>query len=70
MVVAIIAAVALGSIRVDGTHLVPVGVGRVFTTFSSVFNQFLSFFFLLIIIGLVTPAIADLGRGADKWLGS
>ena len=69
MVVAIIAAVALGSIRVDGTHLVPVDVGRVFTTFSSVFNQFL-FFFLLIIIGLVTPAIADLGRGAGKWLGS
>ena len=69
VVVAIIAAVALGSIRVDGDHLVPVGAGRVFATFSSVFSQFLSFSIPLIIIGLVTPAIADLGRGAGKWLG-
>ena len=70
VVVAIIAAVALGPIRVDGAHLVPVGIGRVFATFSSVFSQFLSFSIPLIIIGLVTPAIADLGRGAGKWLGA
>ena len=33
------------------------------------FSQFLSFSIPLIIIGLVTPAIADLGHGAGKWLG-
>lgn len=69
VLVAIVLALVLGSIKVGGSHLVPVAVGRVFATFSAIFSQFLSFSIPLIIIGLVTPAIADLGRGAGKWLG-
>ena len=69
VLVAIVLALALGSVRVGGHHLVPVAVGRVFATFSDVFSQFLSFAIPLIIVGLVTPAIADLGRGAGRWLG-
>ena len=69
VIAAIILATILGSIRVGGNHLVPAEIGRVFATFSAIFSQFLSFSIPLIIIGLVTPAIADLGRGAGKWLG-
>lgn len=42
---------------------------RVFVTFNYVFAQFLGFMIPLIIIGLITPAVASLGRGAGKWLG-
>ena len=66
---AIVLALVLGSVRIGGNHLLPVGVGRVFATFSDLFSQFLTFSIPLIIVGLVTPAIADLGRGAGKWLG-
>ena len=69
VIAAIILATILGSIRVGGNHLVPAEIGRIFATFSAIFSQFLSFSIPLIIIGLVTPAIADLGRGAGKWLG-
>lgn len=41
---------------------------RVFNTFNSVFDQLLRFIIPLIIVGLVTPAIAEVGRGAGKWL--
>ncbi|MBQ8046860.1 MAG: dicarboxylate/amino acid:cation symporter [Prevotella sp.] len=41
---------------------------RVFTTFNSVFSQFLGFMIPLIIVGLVTPAIADIGKGAGRLL--
>ena len=66
---AILLALLLGSIRIGGHPLIPKPVGNVFATFSDLFSQFLSFSIPLIIIGLVTPAIADLGRGAGKWLG-
>lgn len=66
---AIVLALVLGSLKAGDSHLIPVAVGRVFATFSALFSQFLSFSIPLIIIGLVTPAIADLGRGAGKWLG-
>ncbi|WP_316670542.1 dicarboxylate/amino acid:cation symporter [uncultured Propionibacterium sp.] len=66
---AIVLALVLGSVRIGGHHLLPAGIGRVFATFSSLFSQFLTFSIPLIIIGLVTPAIADLGRGAGRWLG-
>lgn len=39
-----------------------------FATFNAVFGQFLSFCVPLIIVGLVAPALADLGTGAGKWL--
>ncbi len=69
VIVAIVLALLLGSIHVGGSPLIPKSVGRVFATFSDLFSQFLTFSIPLIIIGLVTPAIADLGRGAGKWLG-
>ena len=41
---------------------------RVFVTFNYVFSQFLGFLIPLIIIGLVTPAIADIGKAAGRLL--
>ena len=41
---------------------------RCFVTFNSIFSHFLSFLIPLIIVGLVAPAIADIGRGAGKLL--
>lgn len=41
---------------------------RLFATFNSIFGQFLGFIIPLIIVGLVTPAIADIGKGAGKLL--
>ena len=41
---------------------------RIFVTFNYVFSQFLGFLIPLIIIGLVTPAIANIGRAASKLL--
>lgn len=69
VITAILLALVLGSIKVGDAHLIPAELGRVFVTFSAIFGQFLSFAIPLIIIGLITPAIADLGRGAGKWLG-
>ncbi|MCF0256350.1 MAG: cation:dicarboxylase symporter family transporter [Bacteroides heparinolyticus] len=61
VVVAIILGLILG-------RLLPESVGRVFITFNSLFGEFLSFSIPLIILGLVAPAIAHLGRGAGKLL--
>lgn len=61
VVVAIILGLILG-------RLLPESVGRVFITFNSLFGEFLSFSRPLIILGLVAPAIAHLGRGAGKLL--
>ena len=41
---------------------------RMFVTFNGVFSQFLGFLIPLIIIGLVTPAIADIGRAVSRLL--
>lgn len=41
---------------------------RLFVTFNGLFSEFLSFIIPLIIVGLVTPAIADIGKGAGKML--
>ena len=41
---------------------------RIFATFNTVFGQFLGFMIPLIIVGLVTPAIADIGKSAGKLL--
>lgn len=41
---------------------------RAFFTFNGIFSQFLGFMIPLIIVGLVTPAIADIGNGAGKLL--
>lgn len=62
IVVAIILGILLGPVM-------PVGLGSVFLTYNSIFSGFLSFIVPLIILGLVMPAIAELGKGAGKWLG-
>ena len=49
-------------------NVLPEGWVRVFVTFNYVFSQFLGFLSPLIIIGLVTPAIADIGRSAGRLL--
>lgn len=41
---------------------------RIFATFNALFNEFLGFIIPLIIVGLVVPAIADIGRSAGKML--
>jgi Na+/H+-dicarboxylate symporter len=41
---------------------------RIFVTFNGIFSQFLGFMIPLIIVGLVTPAISDIGKGAGKLL--
>lgn len=41
---------------------------RIFVTITSIFSGFLSFIIPLIILGLVAPGIADLGKGAGKLL--
>ena len=61
----IIIAIILG---VVAGNFLPLGWVRVFVTFNSVFSQFLGFLIPLIIIGLVAPAIADIGRAAGKLL--
>ena len=41
---------------------------RTFKTFNALFSQILKFIVPLLILGLVTPAIADVGKGAGKML--
>ena len=61
VVIAIAAGVLFG-------QFLPNGIARIFVTFNSLFGNFLSFSIPLIILGLVTPAIGDLGKGAGKLL--
>ncbi|WP_411734398.1 dicarboxylate/amino acid:cation symporter [Paeniglutamicibacter sp.] len=49
--------------------VMPAWLGGVFLTYNSIFSGFLGFIVPLIILGLVAPAIAELGKGAGKWLG-
>lgn len=46
----------------------PEYINRIFATFNSLFGEFLSFSIPLIIVGLIMPSIADLGKGAGKLL--
>ena len=61
IIVAITLGVALGGVM-------PEVLSRTFLTFNAVFSQLLGFAIPLIIVGLVTPAIADIGRGAGRML--
>lgn len=61
IIVAIALGVALGGVM-------PEVLSRTFLTFNAVFSQLLGFAIPLIIVGLVTPAIADIGRGAGRML--
>ena len=44
-------------------------IARIFVTINGIFSQFLGFIIPLIIVGLVTPAISDIGKTAGKMLG-
>ncbi len=43
---------------------------RIFLTFNALFSSFLDFIVPLIILGLIAPGIAELGKGAGKMLGT
>ena len=49
-------------------NVLPGELVRVFVTFNGIFSEFLGFIIPLIILGLVTPAIADIGKEAGKML--
>ena len=61
----IIAAIALG---LTLGKLLPLPCVRVFATFNALFGQLLTFIIPLVIIGLVVPAIGDIGRNAGRML--
>lgn len=61
ILIAIVLGVLLGNV-------LPEAWVRIFVTFNGLFSQFLSFLIPLIIIGLVAPAIADIGRAAGRLL--
>lgn len=49
-------------------NFLPAPLVRLFVTFNGIFSEYLSFSIPLIILGLVTIAIADIGKGAGKML--
>lgn len=61
----IIISIALGIVL---GLFVPEWFVRVFLTFNGIFSQFLGFAIPLIILGLVAPAISDIGKTAGKML--
>ena len=61
----IIIAIALG---VGLGLAAPAWMVRLFLTFNGIFSQFLGFAIPLIILGLVAPAISDIGKTAGKML--
>lgn len=61
----IIIAMALGVFL--GEYL-PLKVIRAFSTFNALFSEFLGFIIPLLIVGLVAPAIADIGKKAGRLL--
>ena len=61
IVIAIISGIVIGI-------FFPAPLVRIFVTFNGLFGEFLNFSIPLIILGLVTVAIADIGKGAGKML--
>lgn len=61
IIIAIVCGVVFGM-------FLPGEVVRVFLTFNDIFSQFLGFLIPLLILGLVAPAISDIGQGAGKML--
>ncbi len=61
----IIVAITLGALL---GNILPEGIGRIFATFNNIFGSFLGFSIPLIILGLIVPAIANLGKEAGKLL--
>ena len=61
IIIAIVLGILLGMVS-------PEWIVRLFLTFNGVFSQFLGFAIPLIILGLVAPAISDIGKTAGKML--
>lgn len=61
IIIAIILGICIGT-------MLPMWAVRCFVTFNNIFSEFLSFCIPLIIVGLVTPAISEIGQGARKLL--
>ena len=61
IIIAIAAGVLLGIVA-------PAWMVRIFITFNGIFSQFLGFAIPLIILGMVAPAISDIGKKAGKML--
>ncbi|WP_297642283.1 dicarboxylate/amino acid:cation symporter [uncultured Bacteroides sp.] len=61
IVIAIILGILFG-------NFLPTPIVRLFVTFNSIFSEFLNFSIPLIIVGLVTIAIADIGKEAGRML--
>ena len=59
--IAIVSGILLGMVF-------PASLVRVFVTFNGIFSGFLFFCIPLIILGLVAPGIADLGKSAGRLL--
>ncbi len=62
LIIAIILGIVIGLFA-------PEVIVRILVTFNGLFGNFLNFVIPLIIVGFVTPGIADLGTGAGKTLG-
>lgn len=61
----IVVAIALGILF---GNFLPTPIVKLFVTFNSIFSEFLNFSIPLIIVGLVTIAIADIGKEAGRML--
>ena len=61
IIIAIVLGLLLGMV-------LPAGIVRVFVTFNGIFASFLFFCIPLIILGMVAPGIADLGKNAGRLL--
>lgn len=61
IIIAIVLGVVLGNVMTEPWI-------RPFVTFNAIFSQFLGFLIPIIIVGLVTPAIAGIGKTAGKML--
>ena len=59
IVIAIILGIAIGTVF-------PAPLVRIFVTFNGIFSEFLNFSIPLIIVGLVTVAIADIEKAQEK----
>lgn len=61
VIIALVLGIILG-------QFMPMWFAQIFVTFNSLFGNFLGFIIPLIILGLVAPAIGELGKGAGKLL--
>lgn len=65
LLVQVVIAIALGSLL---GNTLPQSISRIFATFNSIFGNFLEFIIPLIIVGLIIPAIGNIGKEAGKLL--